>query len=294
MEHDKKTFAVFGDVHGRITLMLMLSRAWEAATGRTLDGVLQVGDMGAYPDLSRIDDATRRHAARDSDELGFSQYVHGCAEGADLLDHDGWPVVWMRGNHEDFDYLAGFHKPTAVDPWQRLLFLPDGQQHTLAGVRIGAMGGMAPRQERRGRGRTMRKKFRKEQASGDPRLVPRRLINTTFVDTVPHVLLTHAAPKTPELPFGSELLTNLCRRIHPRIHLFGHHHVALDPTTGPGGSTLIGLDHLDFRRNQLQARCWGILELEGNEVRWTWGDTFEWTRTLSRENYRQALRAVFA
>ncbi len=287
-----KTFAVFGDVHGRITLMLMLSRAWEKKTGRSLDGVLQVGDMGAYPDLSRIDDATRRHAARDSDELGFSQYLRSCREGAALLDGGGWPVVWVRGNHEDFDYLSGFRQPTAVDPWGRLVFLPDGQQYTLAGVRIGAMGGMAPRHERRGRGRKARKKYRKEQSADDPRLVPRRLINTAFVDTTPAVLLTHAGPQVPALSSGSQLLTQLCERIRPRVHLFGHHHVALDPTAGPGGSTLIGLEHLEFRRGHLQQRCWGILELVGDQVTWTWGDTFDWIEPLNRKNYRSVLNAI--
>ena len=291
MRQTHRTFAVFGDVHGRITLMLLLSRAWEARTGQRLDGVLQVGDMGAYPDLSRLDDATRRHAARDSDELGFSQYVAGCAEGAALLAEPGWPVLWMRGNHEDFDYLSGFRKPTAVDPWQRLIYIPDGQQLTHEGLRIGAMGGMAPRHQRRGRGRTARKKFRKEQARIDPRLVPRRLINTTFVDTTPDILLTHAGPECPDLPAGSMLLTSLCRRIRPRVHLFGHHHISLEPRPGPGGSTLIGLDHLEFRRGRIQKKCWGILEVDEHDIRWTWGDAFDWTRELTRQNYRYALAA---
>lgn len=285
---NKKTFAVFGDIHGRLTLMLLLSRAWERETGRRLDGVLQVGDMGAYPDPSRLDNATRRCAARDADELGFSQYLRGSREGAALLGGDGWPVIWMRGNHEDFDYLSRFQRPTAVDPWGRLIFLPDGQQHTLAGVRIGAMGGMAPRHERGGRGDHVHKKT----AASDPRLVPRRLINTTFVDTTPAVLLTHAGPRIPGLSSGSQLLTQLCERIRPRVHLFGHHHIALGPVTGPGGSTLIGLDHLAFRRGHLQGRCWGILELSGEQVTWTWGDTLDWIAPLNRANYRSVLNAI--
>jgi len=287
MPAKQQTFAVFGDVHGRITLMLLLSRAWEARTGRTLDGVLQVGDMGAYPDHTRLDRATRRHAERDRDELGFAEYIGGCAEGAALLEGAGWPVLWMRGNHEDFDYLSRFHTPTAVDPWQRLIFLPDGQQTTLAGVRIGAMGGIAPRQG------SSQKKRRKQRSStpdtSDPRLIPRRLIHTTFVDTTPDILLTHAGPKVPGVSSGSELLVTLCQRIRPTVHVFGHHHISLGPTPGPGGSTLIGLDHLDFRRGHIQPQCWGILEMSGRKVRWIWGDEFSWTTPLSRENYRYVL-----
>ena len=209
-----------------------------------------------------------------------------------LKEEPGWPVIWMRGNHEDFDYLSSFRKPTAVDPWQRLIFLPDGQQMTHAGVRIGAMGGMAPRQEHRGHGKTARKRFRDEQKSHDPRLVPRRLIQTSFVDEVPDILLTHAGPKVPGLSGGSVLLGELSRRIRPTVHFFGHHHVAMDPTPGPGGSTLIGLDHVEFRRGHLQSRCWGILEIAGTTVRWTWGDGCTWTEPLTRKNYRHILGAA--
>ena len=281
----QQTFAVFGDIHGRITLMLLLSRAWEARTGQALDGVLQVGDMGAYPDHSQLDRATRRHAARDGDELGFAAYIGGCEEGAALLSDAGWPVLWIRGNHEDFNYLARFHAPAAVDPWQRLIFLPDGQQFTLAGVRVGAMGGIAPRL---GRGR---RKHQSEPDDSDPRLIPRQLIHTTFVDTTPDILLTHAGPKVAGVSDGSDLLVTLCQRIRPTVHVFGHHHLSLGPLPGPGGSTLIGLDHLDFRLGNLRPRCWGILELRDTQVRWTWGDDFDWTTPLSRKNYRYLLSA---
>lgn len=267
--------------------MLMLSRTWEARSGRSLDGVLQVGDMGAYPDHARLDRATRRHAERDRDELGFAEYIGGCAEGAALLEGTDWPVLWIRGNHEDFDYLSTFHTPTAVDPWQRLVFLPDGQQATVAGVRIGAMGGIAPRQE----GGPMKGRRQRHSTPGtsDPRLIPRRLIHTTFVDTTPDILLTHAGPKIPGLSSGSAQLVTLCQRIRPAVHLFGHHHRSLSPTPGPGGSTLIGLDHLNFRQGRMLPRCWGILEIDQDEVRWTWGDTFSWIAPLSRKNYRSLL-----
>ena len=69
------------------------------------------------------------------------------------------------------------------------------------------------------------------------------------------------------------------------MHLFGHHHLSLGPLPGPGGSTLIGLDHLGFRRGTLQPRCWGILELSGARVRWTWGDDFDWITPLNRKNW---------
>ena len=221
--------------------------------------------------------------APDGDELGFAPYIDGCAEGAALLADQSWPVLWIRGNHEDFDYLSRFHAPAAVDPWQRLIFLPDGQLFELAGVRVGAMGGIAP-QWHQGQ-----KRRHSAPAGSDPRLIPRQLIHTTFVDTTPDILLTHAGPKVAGVSSGSALLVTLSQRIRPAVHLFGHHHLSLGPLTGPGGSTLIGLDHLGFRRGSLQPRCWGILELSGARVRWTWGDEFDWITPLNRKNYRHLL-----
>ncbi|MEL6347127.1 MAG: metallophosphoesterase [Myxococcota bacterium] len=267
------TFAVFGDIHGRITLMLVIARRWEIETGQTLDGVLQVGDFGAFPDVHRLDAATFRHAKKDSDELGFSEYLQGSEEGAALLPHNPWPVLWMRGNHEDFDYLSRFRTPTAVDPWRQLVFLPDGQRYPLGGLHFGAMGGMASRHTGR------------REDPRAPKMIDARLVKTAYADGTIDVLLTHAAPKA-AVRGGSAALTALAERIRPRVHLFGHHHITVGPTPGPGGSLMIGLDHLEFVRNRLQSGCWGILEMDDSGARWTWGDDFRWISHLSRNGYR--------
>ena len=57
--------AVFGDIHGRVRLMYELALSWQERTGRRLDGILQVGDFGAFPDPQRLDEATRKHARAD-------------------------------------------------------------------------------------------------------------------------------------------------------------------------------------------------------------------------------------
>jgi len=75
-------FAVFGDIHGRIALMITMARLWEQQTGQRLAGILQVGDMGAFPDTARLDDATARMARDDDDELGFAKYCVETEEGA--------------------------------------------------------------------------------------------------------------------------------------------------------------------------------------------------------------------
>ena len=247
--------------------------------------------MGAFPDTGRLDRATAKHALHDSDELGFSEYLQGCAEGAALLGQPGWPVLWMRGNHEDFDYLEQFRRPEAVDPWGRLVFIPDGQQTTVAGITVGAMGGKGPAAVARGRGREARDRYRKiQKAPPDPRDIVPRLAQTAFADGGVDVLLTHAGPAA-AVSGGCDLLDALSERIRPRVHLFGHHHISLGPERGPGDTLLVGLDHLEFVGGQgrLQRGCWGILELEagdGGAVRWTWGDDVRWVSQLSRGGYR--------
>src|SRR4051812_50054606 len=58
-------YLIFGDLHGRILPAFRLAMLWEREHGLRLDGLLQVGDLGYFPDPSRLDKATARHAAAD-------------------------------------------------------------------------------------------------------------------------------------------------------------------------------------------------------------------------------------
>jgi hypothetical protein len=115
-------------------------------------------------------------------------------------------------------------------------------------------------------------------------------VDGSFLDGAVDVLLTHAGPLTWETSWGSEMLSDLGERLRPRVHLFGHHHEVVGPQEGPGGSLLVGLDHLEFHRGALREGCWGILELAGEGARFTWGHTFPFHADVARESYR----ALFA
>jgi hypothetical protein len=54
--------AVLGDLHGHIDLALSILKRWEKEHGKSLDSIIQVGDLGYFPDLERIDSATKRFA----------------------------------------------------------------------------------------------------------------------------------------------------------------------------------------------------------------------------------------
>lgn len=71
----ESVFLVFGDLHGKILPAFRLASAWTRDHGTPLAGILQVGDMGYFPDPNTIDRATLRHAKDDPLELGTFDIV---------------------------------------------------------------------------------------------------------------------------------------------------------------------------------------------------------------------------
>jgi hypothetical protein len=67
---DIASYLIFGDLHGRILPAFRLASAWSREHGVAMFGLLQVGDLGYFPDPSRLDKATARFAAQDPLELG--------------------------------------------------------------------------------------------------------------------------------------------------------------------------------------------------------------------------------
>lgn len=293
-------YAVFGDIHGRVALMYTLARQWEEQTGHRLSGILQVGDMGAYPDPTRVDKATRRHAERDSDELDFHNYCHRSRSGQRFLGHPQAPqTLFIRGNHEDFDYLGSFSSPTTIDPWDRMTYIPDGHivdfqpewDDEAPILRVAGFGGVHPKNATRGRGHRQRQAYRKAKAqyASNPKYFCLEHAETAFSGESVDVLMTHAGPYSNTLPRGSEALEALATRIRPRFHFFGHHHAVVGPTQGPGDSWLIGLDHLDFDSSgTLADSAWGILYLEPGafDFQFATHKTFPWLHNIRRKTYR--------
>ncbi len=68
---DMSSFLVFGDLHGRVLPAFRLATAWSREHGVRLAGLLQVGDLGYFPDPSRYDEATKRFVEKDSLESGM-------------------------------------------------------------------------------------------------------------------------------------------------------------------------------------------------------------------------------
>src|SRR4051812_37952589 len=168
---DVARYLIFGDLHGRILPAFRLALRWEREHGVRLDGLLQVGDLGYFPDLARLDRATARHAADDPLELGTCLVVQPNPEADEVFQGGGGPPpnLWFTaGNHEDFLALAERERDGgrravsfAVDAYGYVRCLRDGRVETLPGpLRVGALWGIDDRAPKARRGTPERGRIR--------------------------------------------------------------------------------------------------------------------------------------
>ena len=100
-------YLIFGDLHGRVLPAFKLAQAWSREHGVPLAGLLQVGDLGYFPDPTR---STRPPTATPPTtrwNCGV-QLVAVPSEEADAVfaDEPAARALWFTaGNHEDFDEL---------------------------------------------------------------------------------------------------------------------------------------------------------------------------------------------
>jgi hypothetical protein len=215
-------FLVFGDLHGRILPAFRFASYWAARSGRDVTALLQVGDMGYFPDPARLDKASLRHAKDDPLELG-AQDVAVRTEIADRVfqddPHQPSGLWFTAGNHEDFDELERFARASgshqtdfAVDAYCRVRGIKDGAVHPFeCGLKTAAVWGVD------GAGPNARQ-----------RLPPRGYIAERAVGRLTtqefDVLLSHDAPKDAKrIGYGSELLAALVELAQPRFAFFGHY-----------------------------------------------------------------------
>jgi hypothetical protein len=214
-------FLVFGDLHGRILPAFRFASYWTKRNHRAVTALLQVGDMGYFPDISRMDKASIRHAKDDPLELG----AQDVATRTDLADHvfddDPFcpPGLWFTaGNHEDFEELERFAQASgkqadfAVDAYCRVRGIKDGAVHPFeCGLKAAAVwgvdgGGPNARQNLPRRG------YIHEHAVSQ--------LTTEVFD----VLLMHDAPEGAKRDgYGSELLRTLIELAGPQFAFFGHY-----------------------------------------------------------------------
>jgi hypothetical protein len=232
--------AVVGDVHGHLALLYAILGRWQRETGRSIDLILQVGDLGAFP-AARLDQATNRHAARDPEERGFAEFA-GEAPPSTLLDPRP-PLVFIPGNHEDFGYLESCDRnapandacyPVSAD--RRILALRSGRVWTFeAGgesVRIAGVSGVAARGKKK---------------NLHPRIHLREEDALELAERGPGslgILISHERPAGIEARLRHDLGGSLALRLlieaaQPKFACFGHYDHAGE--WGVGLTRVIGL-----------------------------------------------------
>ncbi|QJW96743.1 metallophosphoesterase family protein [Frigoriglobus tundricola] len=213
---------MFGDLHGRILPAFRFAAYWTKRTGREVAALLQVGDLGYFPDVSRMDKATLRHAKGDPLELGALDVATRTSAADRVFDDDPHcpPGLWFTaGNHEDFDELeryaqaSGRQSDFAVDAYCRVRGIKDGAVHAFdRGPRVAAVWGVD------GGGPNARQNL-------PPRgYIAERAVDRLTTETF-DVLLMHDAPEgAKRVGYGSELLHTLIELAQPRFAFFGHYH----------------------------------------------------------------------
>ena len=215
--------AFIGDVHGLVFHALALAATWQAKAGKRFDHLIQVGDMAAYPESDRADAAHKRFVALNPAQADFSRLLEAEGErasGLTTVRNELPPIHFVRGNHEDFDFLNQLHVDESdgsakVDPFDLIRYVPDATVMQLGGLRVAFLGGI-------------------EIDGKDDRAID--------------VLVTHEPPYGTSLGYradnwGSKLIKTLIEETQPRFHVAGHvHHVSGPRRNGQTTSwTLSGL-----------------------------------------------------
>ena len=281
------TIAVVGDLHGHLHLLFAILGRWQLESGRTIALILQVGDMGAFPPGSALDSATQRFAARDPEELGFGDFA-GEYPPETLLDPRP-PLVFIPGNHEDFEYLGRVDAsvpanepvyPVSADGGIRAL--RSGRiytfEHAAQRVRIGGVSGAANLRAKPGRHE--RCHLKEEDA----------LALASEGRNAFDILVSHDGPDSlwsgaVRGGWGSHALRLVIEEVAPTFAFFGHYNIGSEWTIGH--TRVVALSDCGYERTaeeRIDRNGIGIL---------TWGDapTFErlqpdWLLESTRHTWR--------
>lgn len=213
--------AVLADTHGRILLAFKVVERWQRETGETIDLILQCGDMGIYPDVSKLDRATIRHAESDETELGFSKYfVERNDEAEKVLSQVSCNLLCVRGNHEDQEFLDDLESQAIgssfpCDCYDRVHVLKTGMLHNVSvgddRLQLLGIGRVGPPA-----GESDVEKLKYIQPPEQRRL-------KDFSDDRLDILVTHDARRDFIRPgIGMQEITRVLEDHTPAYHFFGH------------------------------------------------------------------------
>src|SRR5688572_3425604 len=178
--------------------------------------------FGAVGDLHGDFDALDRIMARHP-EVPFWVCPGDLAAEDGAYPHPRAPLYWIKGNNEDFDFVAA--QPAGAGTLPNLHYIPNGISVQVHGFTIAGLGG------------TFAPTWYEKPAADLRRVSPRDDRRRHFVHeeveackALPHIdiFLSHEAARPFPLPrvkdAGKTPVNEVLSVMRPRLHLFGHHH----------------------------------------------------------------------
>ena len=178
--------------------------------------------FGAVGDLHGDFDALDRVMARHP-EVAFWVCPGDLAAETGEYPRPRAPLYWIKGNNEDFDFVAA--QPAGSGTLPNLHFIPNGVSVRTDGFVLAGLGG------------TLAPTWYEKPASELRRLSPRDDRRRHFVHEEVNacqalsgidIFLSHEAPRPFPLPrvkdAGKTPINEVLAAMRPRLHLFGHHH----------------------------------------------------------------------
>lgn len=212
--------AIFADIHGKILLPFKMVDAYQKQCGEKINLILQCGDIGAFPNIDKLDKATIKHAKRDMQELGFSkQFLYINRDIEQFLNELDIDMICVRGNHEDHDFLDEKEAKSSdtrypIDCYHRVYVCKSGVHQTfytgdedLDFMGIGRIGDRKSRNEKRFIQEYERLNIKKSLQQG------KKL----------DILISHDISSEMTSPgFGMDELRPVLNQLRPFAHFFGH------------------------------------------------------------------------
>lgn len=258
--------AIFSDIHGKLLLPFKLVDLYQKETGNKIDFILQCGDMGAYPDIEKLDKATLKHAQYDRDELGFhDDFITVNNEIKAFLDELNIPMLCVRGNHEDHDFLDKLESEQfqtglfPIDAYEKVYVCKSGlKQELRAGDEVLTFVGIGRIGDRKGR---TEKRFIQEYE----RKEIKKLLKTK--DTF-DVLITHDKDDSSERGYGMAEIRQVLDNVIFHYHFYGHTGEPFKQETDVNGITqTIKVKELEFNQSGvLEDGCMIILTKENEAL----------------------------
>lgn len=258
---------VLGDTHGSTQEAVF---AVQNAAALNIDTIIQCGDFGLWPGKGGMDYL---------DELN-----------AELMDND-IHLVWVDGNHEDFDQLERYVAHNPKNMWgqvfirSNILYSPRGCKFKLEGKMFMTVGGAV----------SIDKAYRKQGVSWWPQeqltdveldyILAKHEASPGKID----YLFTHDCPTNapfrerlkndPDSQVHRQRMDRLGKAVKPGMWFHGHMHTKYDgyqfPTYEPT-TTVYGLECDGMVYN------WGVLNTDTDEF--TWGTELEASIFYGRED----------